>query len=76
MCVKYTNHLRQIITPLICLLFTLVVQEIVSDKVVSKIGSLPYPQPMNIPGLLGLIPQFNLTCREFYLYQVEGRDKL
>lgn len=56
-------------------MFTLVVQEIVSDKVVSKIGSLPYPQPLNIPGLLMLVPQFNLTCKEFYLYKTDPANR-
>lgn len=52
----------------------MVVQEIVQDKVVGKIGSLPYPQPLNIPGLLTLVPQFNLTCKEFYLYKYNASD--
>ena len=57
------------------MLFTLVVQEIVGDKVVGRIGSLPYPQPLNIPGLLNLVPQFNLTCKEFYLYKCDPANQ-
>lgn len=26
---------------------------------------------MNIPGLFGLVPQFNVSCKEFYIYQAD-----
>ena len=42
------------------------------DKVVGQVFSFPYPQPFNIPGLLGLVPELSSTCNEFYLYSASN----
>lgn len=65
------SNVCQIITPLLCVAFTLIVKIIASEVVTSKVEIPSFPRPLNMPIIYELLP-FNISCKEIYLYSFDG----
>lgn len=66
------SNICQIITPVICLLFTIFCRIIAEGITTGAIRSYGYPQPFNFPALnLALRTELNLSCTENYYYQTD-----
>lgn len=70
---NYCANICQIITPLLCVAFTMVVKTISSDVITSKIEKVESPVPFNFPILYNILP-LNISCEEIYFYEYEGVD--
>ena len=68
---NYCSNICQVLTPLLCVLFTLVIQIITDDVVSGKVSVPDVPRPLDMPLFTELLP-FNLSCREIYLYEFEN----
>jgi hypothetical protein len=67
---NYCSNACQIISPVICLLFTLAVRQIVSGITTGAVKSFEYPQPLNMPLLNTFVrSQLGLSCEEIYYYE-------
>lgn len=56
------SNICQIITPLLCVAFTLVVQLISQTIVSSKVEMPSFPRPFDLPIIYEALP-FNLSCK-------------
>ena len=64
------SNICQIVTPIICLLFTVFVRIIVEGITTGAVNSYAFPQPFNMPIMNWAVrSQFNLSCQELYYYQ-------
>lgn len=65
---NYCSNLCQILTPLLCLAFTIVVRVISEQFTTGAVGSFPFPQPFHMPIAYQMIPGLTLKCSEKYYY--------
>lgn len=70
---NWCSNLCQVVTPVLCLLFTLAVRQIVGGITTGAVWDGSYPQPLNQPILDSLLrPQLGLSCTQLYYYQHAG----
>lgn len=64
------TNICQIVTPLLCILFTLAVRAIVTGITTGIVKSFSYPVPFNLP-ILNIVtgPVLSLQCKEAYYYE-------
>ncbi len=69
---NYSSNVCQIITPLICLLFTVFCRIIVEGITTGAVNTYSYPQPFNIPYVdMAIRSQLNLSCVQNFYYQTD-----
>jgi hypothetical protein len=56
------SNFCQIITPLLCVAFTLIVKIITSEIVTSKVEMPTFPRPLDLPIVYDMLP-FNISCK-------------
>jgi len=72
---NYCANICQIVTPLVCIAFTLAVQLITKTIVTSKIEAFNFPQPLDMPIFYSLIPSLGLSCEQHFVYEVNRQVK-
>jgi hypothetical protein len=66
---SWCSNLCQVLSPVLCLLFTLAVRQIVGGITTGAVWSIDYPQPINLPVIDSVIrPQLGLACQQLYYY--------
>jgi hypothetical protein len=72
---NWCSLLCQVISPVLCLLFTLAVRQIVGGITTGAVWSIEYPQPLTLPLLDSLLrPQLGLSCQQLYYFQSPKAD--
>ena len=60
---NYCSNVCQVISPILCLLFTLAVRQIVAGITTGAVKSFDYPQPFNLPILTNVLKErLGLSC--------------
>jgi hypothetical protein len=72
---NYCANICQIVTPLLCIAFTLAVQLITHSIVSSKIQAFDFPQPLDMPLFYSLTPNLGLTCEQHFVYEINKEVK-
>lgn len=66
---NYCSNVCQVVSPVICLLFTLAVRQIVAGITTGAVKTFEYPQPFNLPLLASYAKSsLALSCEEIYYY--------
>lgn len=75
---NYCSNICQLITPLVCIAFTLLAQLISNEIISDKIQSFNFPQPLDFPYFYTLVDRLGLSCEQGFLYEVDGNadDKI
>ena len=67
---NYCSNICQMATPLLCILFSLAIKEIVGNITTGAVYNESFPRPFNMPELNAAIrPSIGLVCGEVYYYQ-------
>jgi hypothetical protein len=67
---NYCSNLCQLITPLLCILFTITVRFISEKTATGSVADFSFIQPINLPQINYLIPAKGIKCNEKYYYSL------
>jgi hypothetical protein len=72
---NYCSNICQLITPVICIAFTIAVRVLTEQMTTGNVGNFSFIQPFHLPIVNKMIPGMKIHCPEKYYYTLEDTSE-
>jgi hypothetical protein len=72
---NYSSNICQLITPIICIAFTIAVRVLTQQLTTGNVGNFSFIQPFHLPIVNKVIPGMKIHCAEKYYYSLSNTSE-